>query len=463
MVSTASTIVDNDSHSHLTSAGMRDHTHRLVRRTAVLIATALTVAACGTSEPTAAPASDDDTPQENQSREVSRHVPRVLVAHEGGLTLLDTETGEAVASEEVDGFLRLSDTGDGRHVAVADGSSFRFFDTGLVTEEHGDHDHLRVSAAGLTATRVPAEGSGHVVPHAGTTTFFADGTGEILTLPTDQVASPDAPRTTARTRAPHHGVALRLGDGTLLTTQGTASERRTVELLDGDRVLARTRACPGVHGEATAAPSDGGDVVVLGCEDGPVVLRGGKFHKVDAGLPYARTGILAGHPQSHVVLSDFKTNPDADLERPTRVALVDTATITLRTVDLGSSYWFRSLARGPEGEALVLTYDGTLRVLDEETGEEVQRIEVIEPWQEKDDWQLPGPVLRTAGDRAYVTDAEEQELVVVDLTTGTVERRIDLPAAAVEMAVVTGAGSDDSHGHDHDHEDAHGHEHGHEH
>lgn len=439
---------------------MRPHIQRLTRRTTILISTlavAATAAACGTADPspTTEPDPTDRTTMESETREVARHAPRVLLAHDGGLTLVDTATGETVAAEELDGFLRLSDAGDGRHVVVADGSSFRLYDTGLVTEEHGDHDHRFVGPAGMTQVDLAAEGAGHVVPHAGTTTFFADGTGEIQTVPTEQVAADDAEVTTARTRAPHHGVALQLTDGTLLTTQGTETERRTVEVLDGERVVARTRACPGVHGEATAAPSGGGDVVVLGCEDGPVVLRNGTFHKVDAGVPYARTGNLAGHPESHVVLSDFKTDPEADLERPTRVALVDTVTDTLRTVDLHSSYWFRSLARGADGEAVVLTYDGTLRVLDEETGDEVQRIEVIAPWEEKDDWQLPGPVLKTAGDRAYVTDAESRELVVVDLTNGTVERRIELPGAAVEIAVTTGrgtVGTDHGAGHDgHDH------------
>lgn len=439
---------------------MRPHIQRLTRRTTILISTlavAATAAACGTADPspTTEPDPTDRTTMESETREVARHAPRVLLAHDGGLTLVDTATGETVAAEELDGFLRLSDAGDGRHVVVADGSSFRLYDTGLVTEEHGDHDHRFVGPAGMTQVDLAAEGAGHVVPHAGTTTFFADGTGEIQTVPTEQVAADDAEVTTARTRAPHHGVALQLTDGTLLTTQGTETERRTVEVLDGERVVARTRACPGVHGEATAAPSGGGDVVVLGCEDGPVVLRNGTFHKVDAGVPYARTGNLAGHPESHVVLSDFKTDAEADLERPTRVALVDTVTDTLRTVDLHSSYWFRSLARGADGEAVVLTYDGTLRVLDEETGDEVQRIEVIAPWEEKDDWQLPGPVLKTAGDRAYVTDAESRELVVVDLTNGTVERRIELPGAAVEIAVTTGrgtVGTDHGAGHDgHDH------------
>ncbi|MCA1387108.1 hypothetical protein I6F34_40800, partial [Bradyrhizobium sp. BRP05] len=40
---------------------------------------------------------------------------------------------------------------------------------------------------------------------------------------------------------------------------------------------------------------------------------------------------------------------------------------------------------------------------------------VIEPWKEKDEWQEPGPILKVAGNTAYVTDAEAQKLVAVDL------------------------------------------------
>ena len=69
-----------------------------------------------------------------------------------------------------------------------------------------------------------------------------------------------------------------------------------------------------------------------------------------------------------MLLGDYKTDPDAELERPTRVSLIDTRDASLRLVDLGTSYSFRSLGRGPEGEALVLGTDGALHVLDPESG-----------------------------------------------------------------------------------------------
>ena len=409
------------------------------RRLALItpIATLGLLAACspGTDSPgTGSPAAAEKP----TAREVARLAPRALVAHAEGLVLIDTETGATLDEVADDAFVRLSDVGDGRHVAIADASGFRLYDTGIWAEGHDDHTHRYTTEPGLTEVRHEAAQAGHVVTNAGHTTFFADGTGEISTVATGEVADLDAEIASARTDAPHHGVALRLGDGTLLTTQGTAEERRTVQVLDGDEVVAQTDACPGVHGEATAAPTPAGDVVVLGCENGPVVLRDGDFHQVQVDEAYARTGNLAGHPSSPIVLSDWKTEPDATLERPEEIALIDTRADTLRTVDLGSPYWFRSLARGPEGEAVVLTYDGSLRVIDEESGREQSRIEVIEPWREKDDWQEPGPVLRVVDDLAYVSDAATEELVVVDLSSGSIVNRIDLPGAAVEVAVTTG-------------------------
>ena len=108
------------------------------------------------------------------------------------------------------------------------------------------------------------------------------------------------------------------------------------------------------------------------------------------------------------------------------------------TVDLGSSYWFRSLGRAEDGSAVVLTYDGEVTVIDEETGEVTAEYPVIEPWKEKDEWQEPGPILKVAGNTAYVTDAEAQKLVAVDLETGETVLEKDLEFAPVEMAVVTG-------------------------
>ena len=104
-------------------------------------------------------------------------------------------------------------------------------------------------------------------------------------------------------------------------------------------------------------------------------------------------------------------------------------------------------------------------MIDEETGEVTAEYPVIEPWKEKDEWQEPGPILKVAGNTAYVTDAEAQKLVAVDLETGETVLEKDLEFAPVEMAVVTGQPEsvkpeEGAHG-DEDHDDGHeGHDHG---
>lgn len=406
--------------------------------------------------------------------EVSSIEPRVVLSHEGGLITLDAATGETVGTVEEPGFYRLNNAGDGQHVIVTAGNEFQVYNAGIQELPHGDHSHYYESEPGLTGANFDAEMAGHVVLNNGRTSLFADGTGQISTFTSADLAygMPELDHTS--TENSHHGVAIELSDGTMLTTQGTEEARDTIQHVkvseDGSmEVLTETNACPGVHGEAAAAPSEGADprdVVVFGCENGPVVFRDGQFHDVDVEPEYQRSGNLAGSEASPIVLGDWKVDLDAELERPTQVALINTHQDSVQTVDLGSSYWFRSLARGDDGEALVLTYDGELNVLDDETGEVIEEIEVIDAWEEKEDWQQPGPILKAAGGMAYVTDAENEELVVVDLETGDVAERYSLDVTAVEMAVVTGLpeapAHDDASGSEDGHTDGHQHE-GHDH
>ena len=411
---------------------------------AAMAVAAFALTACGVSGKAesgaaASPPSASETASEAAAREVSSLTPRAVVSYAGGLLTVDTESGEVIDDTKREGFLRLNNAGDGRHVMVSDSDVFRVHDTGLDAQEHGDHYHYRESAPELTDVTFDAPHAGHVVVHNGRTTLFGDGDGSIKTF--DSEALKDGMPETRETSAenPHHGVALELADGTLFTTQGTEEERNTVQVLNEDgSVKAETTDCPGVHGEAAAAPGKSTDTVVVGCENGPVIYRDGEFHKVAVADAYARSGNLAGSEESPIVLGDYKVDEDAEQERPTRVALFDTRDDSHQLVDLDSSYWFRSLARGPEGEALVLTYDGKLTVIDEETGAVTQKIDVIEPWEEKEDWQEAGPAITVAGSTAYVTDAENKKLHVVDLSEGEVTTSIDLPETPVEMAVVTG-------------------------
>ncbi|WP_350349395.1 zinc metallochaperone AztD [Agromyces sp. G08B096] len=405
---------------------------------AAALALALTACAGGRAEPSTASGSGTDTTGETEVA-----ATRLVATYDGGVLVLEGDTLEVVADLPAEGFLRVNPAGDGRRVFVSTDEGFRVLDTGVTVEEHGDHDHFYAEAPELTDLVFPAEHPGHVTVHAGTTALFADGTGEVALFESDDLRNADAvddvDTETYRSAAAHHGVAVALEDGGLLTTVGTEDSRSGAIVLDADRAeIARTDACPGVHGETVAA----GGVVVLGCEDGAVVWRDGAFTKIAAPDAYGRIGNQAGSPESSVVLGDYKTDPDAELERPTRIALIDTASAdpatALRLVDLGTSYTFRSLARGAHGEALVLGTDGAIHVIDPATGAVVNRIPVVEPWTEPMDWQSPRPTITVDGHRVLVTDPEASAVHVVDLEAAEVVRTAELPHVPNEL---TGVGS----------------------
>lgn len=377
---------------------------------------------------------DHDHDHDGEAAEVSALIPRVLYSTDDGLTTLNAVTGETLATEEERGFFRLNPSGDPRYAMVTAGDEFRVFDTGNEAVEHGDHFHYYESDPAATEVTYPAEKAGHVVVHDGLTALFSDGTGEVTIVDSAEIADPDAERRTFDTGEPHHGVAVPFADGSLVHTVGNEDERFTIRhTADNGDVLAETTDCPGIHGETVAS----GGAIFFGCTDGPVVFADGEFNKISAD-GYQRNGNVAGSEESPVVLADNKLEEDAEFERPTSVVLADTENLSLTTVELDSSYWFRSLGRGPGGEALVLTYDGNLVVIDENTGDIIDRIEVIEPWEENTEWQLPGPILKVSGTDAYITDAANEELVVVDLNSGEVALRHELDGAPTELHVATG-------------------------
>ncbi len=356
------------------------------------------------------------------------------MTHDGGVSVVDARTGEVLAEEALEGYLRVSPAGDGRHALVSTTGGWEVLDLGSWTDEHGDHGHHWTSTPGLTGARFEAAEPGHVVAHDGLTTLFDDGTGTITSFDTTALGSDGPEVTTTSTEEAHHGVAVRLANGNLLTTDGDEESRSGVRLLGPSGVvMAQTDACPGVHGEAFAQ-----DVAVLGCEDGAVVVDGREITKVTSPDPYGRIGNQAGSEVSPILLGDYKTDPDAELERPTRVSLIDTRTGTLRLVDLGTSYSFRSLGRGPDGEALVLGTDGALHVLDERTGAVERRIDVVGRWKEPLDWQQPRPTLHVVGTTAYVTEPRRDRLHVVDLDRGRVTSTLDLPHTPDEVVANAG-------------------------
>ncbi|MEN8582602.1 zinc metallochaperone AztD [Burkholderia sp. RS01] len=390
-------------------------------------------------------ASDREAAHQNAGpREVRAPEPRLVFTHAGGIGVLDAATLKTVGGTELDGYNRLSPAGDGRHILVAAGDAFRVFDSGVWTERHGDHGHSYAADPQLTSRAFEASMPGHVVRHSGKTVLFSDGSGQVEVFTADRLGAAlesGLPATSTYTApAAHHGVAVELADGKLLVTVGDEEARSGVALL-GVAPEGRARAeilrsddCPGVHGEAVA----GEDAVAFGCEDGMLVYKEGKFSKISSPDPYGRMGNQAGSPKSPVVLADYKADKDAVLERPTRISLVNTDSGKLKLVDLGTSYSFRSLGRGPAGEALVLGTDGALHVINPLTGAVTNSIPVVQAWQEPEVWQNPRPTLFVQGATAYVSDPAAKKIHAVDLKSGKVVRSAELEHVPDELTGVTG-------------------------
>ncbi|MEI7055051.1 zinc metallochaperone AztD [Nocardioides sp. CCNWLW239] len=398
---------------------MRTPQNRTPRNHAIRAVTAvagvsLALSACG------ATAEGDET-QASGKGEASG---RLAVSYANGVAVLDGKTLEVVDEFDTEEFVRLNSFGDGRNLAVTTSKGFQVLDT--QTPE-------------LTDLVFEADAAGHVVHHGDKTVLFADGTGETTIFDTAALAGADElPETTTWT-APeaHHGVSIVLEDGTLLTTVGTEETRSGAIALtpegDGFEQAAANDACPGIHGEGTAAD----EAVVFGCEDGALLYRDGAFEKLQAPDEFGRMGNAYVSETSPLVVGDYKTDPDDEGYLLDSVTLIDTEKSTFKPVALpeGVEYTFRDVARGPEDLAYILATDGSIHVLDPATGKITDEYPVVKPWEGPAEWQDPHPAIKVDGDIAYVTEPATNQVHAVDLTSGEVTASVELDEQPNEIAV----------------------------
>ncbi|MGK5672189.1 zinc metallochaperone AztD [Micromonospora sp. URMC 106] len=341
-----------------------------------------------------------------------------MITYDGGIHVLDGETLKVAHTVALDGFNRVNPAGD---------------DTGVIVSTEAGFQVLDAAAGRMTDITWPGAKPGHVVLHGGRTILFTDGTGEVHSFASKDLADGKPSGRQYKTAQAHHGVAVELGDGTLVVTLGTEESRSGAIALDKDgKEIARSEECPGVHGEAVAQ----GEVVGLGCEDGMLLFKNGAFVKVKSDRAYSRIGNQAGSEASPILLGDYKIEPDAELENPGQFALIDTATNSLKVVPMpeGVSYSFRSLGRGPKGEGLILGTDGKLHVIDPATGAITNAWPVVGAWKEPMKWQEPRPALFVRDDTAYVTEPATRKVHRLNLTTGKIVGSVELPAVPNEIS-----------------------------
>jgi outer membrane protein assembly factor BamB len=356
---------------------------------------------------------------------------RIVTTYDGGIKVLDAASFEVLGDFPMEGFNRVNAAGDGRHVVIATAEGFKVLDTGLWSE--GDKHYAQDPA--MTNIFFPASKPGHVVRHHGKTILFSDGTGEVTVFESDDLADGQPKTETHKAAEAHHGVAVELANGELVLTLGNDKERPGIIVFDKDgKEITRNEDCPGVHGEAAAAD----EAVVIGCQTGVLIYSNGGITKLESPTEYGRIGNQAGSEESPVTLGDYKQEKDAELERPEQISLINTKTKQLTLVDLGTSYSFRSLARGPHGEALVLGTDGALHVIDPETASVTKSIPVVAPWEEPLQWQEARPTIFVNNHTAYITDPSTKTIHAVDFEAGKVISTGTLDITPNELTGVSG-------------------------
>ena len=442
-------------------------TRSLLTRSAPLAGTAalaLALAACTATEPLGQQTSpthsagasaenhhDHHEGHDDHALAATEHAspsPRLVATYDGGLVVIDAATLEPLADLEMTGFNRVNPAGDGRHVAVSTAGGWAVLDAGTWAEPHGDHAHYYTQAPTLHDVVVEAHTPGHVVIHDGLATLFDDGTGNVTVVETsewtDMAAHGHAHAIREyTTAAPHHGVAAASTDGTMLVTRGDDSGRTGAMLLDrDDAVVASSDDCPGVHGETAFSNSASETILLTGCEDGALIFHGDHIHKVSSPDAFGRIGNAFSANGSDVVLGDYKADPDMGLGL-SQISLIDVAAEAITVVnpfaDDGVRYTWRGLARGDDGQALVLGTDGALRVLDPASGEVTATIDVIDEWDVPAEWQTAHPALTVLEGMAYVTDPAAGTITSVDYVGGEVWKTAVLDRAINEVAGVTGA------------------------
>ena len=375
---------------------------------------------------------------EGGSTALTEPAPRVAITSDGKVTVLDGETLEVVGEFDSESFTRLNAAGDGRHLFLTTSEGFQLLDAGTWTDESGA---VQVAEPRLTDSVVEAAAAGHVVRHADLTVLYDDATSDTTIFETADLLESDGELPEAEIVPgvdAHHGVSVVLEDGTLLTTVGDANGRTGIRAVDDDgHETATSDECPGVHGEGTLK----GEVVVFGCENGVLVYDDGEITKLASPDEYGRIGNAYVSETSSIMVGDYKNDPDAEGYLLQNVALIDAEAGTLEVVGLpeGVEYTWRGIVRGPGDDAFILSADGTLNVLDPETGRITESWPIIDAWESPAEWQEPHPAIVVHGDLAYVTEPAANAVHLVDLTTGEVLESADLEVTPNEIAVATGS------------------------
>jgi len=349
---------------------------------------------------------------------------------------LDMETGQTIETFSVKTPARLYSTDSGRSIFAVQGTSdvVSVLSSGISFGDHGDHGDIKVEAPRLLDVSFEGKKPSHFVDHNGDIALFFDGEGKArITREADILEGKPAIREVA-TDAPHHGVAVALGDDVLISEP---NKDKPDELPVGIRVVDRTGAtvgdvhsCPDLHGEASS-----GNLLAIACAEGLLVTSGdGKIELLpyDKALPEGKSTTLVGGRGLQYFLGNYG---------PSAVVLIDPKSEeAFRLIDLPTRRVHFTVDPVRAKFAYVFTEDGQLHRIDVVAGKIDGSLKLTEPYSMDGHWSDPRPRIAVAGNRIVVSDPLKSALHVVDAESFTKGDDIPLEGKPFNLVAVGGSG-----------------------
>lgn len=360
------------------------------------------------------------------------------------LTVLDVATANKIAEFPLRGYVTHLVPSESRRTVFAvqmDADAVHVVRTGVTFTDHGEHRDVELQDP---AVLLQLEGKRpvHAVPHGDQMLQFFDREGEARVFDETALLEGNPEYEVVRAAAPHHGIAVPLGDYMLVSEPDLAAEveegelppRLGLKVLDGEgRQIGDTATCTGLHGEAGS-----GDAIAFGCEEGVLIAR-----KSDQGapelkmlaygeeMPEGRVGTLLGGRAMQFFLGNYGDDKiviiDPSAENPFRLVQ-----LPVRRVDF---------ALDPERvtKAYIFTEDGKLHVLDVLSGKLVQAAQVTEPYSKDGHWRDPRPRLAVMGDEIAVTDPRRQKVRILDADSLKELRAIPVEGLPFNIVAIGGS------------------------
>ncbi|QRM57106.1 zinc metallochaperone AztD [Sinorhizobium sp. BG8] len=360
---------------------------------------------------------------------------------------IDLGTDKEIARFDIKGYaaLSLSDTGRTVFAVQGDQNTVHAIDTGIALSDHGEHRDIEIKEPKLLATTITGEKPGHVVTHGDALAVFYDRGGKFDLLGERALLEDKVEPKPFDTIAPHHGVAVPMGNYLLVSVPNMEAEVKEGELPPrlGLRVLDQegkqvgdVATCTGLHGEASSAR-----LVAFGCAEGVLVARPGGVDgpKVEmlaypASLPEGKVSTLLGGTAMQFFLGNYGED---------KVVLIDpdSRDEPYRLVDLPTRRVDFALDPAQPRNAYILTEDGKLHLLDVINGEIAKSETVTEPYSKDGHWRDPRPRLAVAGDRIAITDPRHSLVRIVDPVSLKETRTIAVEGQPFAVVAAGGSGA----------------------